>query len=150
MMAAIEEAEHGAQSGRAREWLSRAARAPRDPLWIADGIASQTWEPVSPVTGQLDAFTWQAPPNALGARTEPMVAEEDEARPEPVLVTAKPAPSEPKPATNPADAADPVSAGMAAAALPVSAVADSGIKTGSRDTYPRTGELVSRSERSNI
>ncbi len=47
MMAAIEEAEHGAQSGRAREWLARAARAPRDPVWIADGVASETWEPVS-------------------------------------------------------------------------------------------------------
>ncbi len=70
MMAAIDEAEYGAQSGRAREWLSRAARAPRDPLWFADGAASQTWEPISPVTGQLDAFRWEAPPSALGAPTE--------------------------------------------------------------------------------
>ncbi|MGU3384532.1 heme biosynthesis protein HemY [Methylobacterium sp. D53M] len=67
MMAAIEEAEHGAASGQAREWLARAARAPRDRVWIADGIATDTWAPVSPVTGRLDAFAWREPPNTLGA-----------------------------------------------------------------------------------
>ncbi|AWN35787.1 heme biosynthesis protein HemY [Methylobacterium radiodurans] len=65
LMARIEEAEHGAGSGRAREWLARAAHAPRDPLWIADGIVSETWAPISPVTGRLDAFAWREPPNAI-------------------------------------------------------------------------------------
>jgi len=65
MMARIEEAEHGAGSGRTREWLARAVRAPRDPLWIADGVASETWAPVSPVSGRLDAFEWKAPPNLI-------------------------------------------------------------------------------------
>ena len=154
MMASIEEAEHGAQSGRAREWLSRAARAPRDPLWIADGTASRTWEPVSPVTGQLDAFTWQAPPNALGAPAEPMDPEEDEPQPqlkphaEPALAAPKPGPVEPKPPAQ--TAADPVSAGMAAAALPVQAGAGPGVKNVVRDIPARGGELVSQSERSNI
>lgn len=153
MMASIEEAEHGAQSGRAREWLARAARAPRDPVWIADGVASQTWEPVSPVTGQLDAFQWQSPPNALGAPAEPGERETAEERPReaPVLVPAKPgtrtaATAEPAP--------DPVSAGMAAAALPVPApvlpaVAQAG-HPGSRDIPARGIDLAARPGRGNI
>ncbi|MBO1020245.1 heme biosynthesis protein HemY [Methylobacterium sp. SD274] len=64
-MAKIEEAEHGAGTGRAREWLAKAAHAPRDPMWIADGIASERWAPVSPVTGHLDAFVWKAPTELL-------------------------------------------------------------------------------------
>ena len=52
-------------TGRVREWLARAARAPRDPAWIADGVVSDRWAPVSPVTGRLDAFVWQAPPDLL-------------------------------------------------------------------------------------
>ena len=67
LAARIEAAEHGRESGGAREWLGRAARAPRDPLWIADGVASEHWAPVSPVTGRLDAFVWQAPPDVLAA-----------------------------------------------------------------------------------
>jgi HemY protein len=66
-MARLEEAEHGAESGRAREWLARAAHAPRDPLWIADGIASETWAPVSPVSGRLDAFVWKTPTELIAA-----------------------------------------------------------------------------------
>ena len=121
-MAAIEEAEHGAQSGRAREWLARAARAPRDPVWIADGVTSQTWEPVSPVTGQLDAFVWQAPPSAIGSASgtfEP--AGEPEVPETPVLAPATSAGAG-KPAGTGAPV-DPISAGMTAAALPVPAPA---------------------------
>ena len=55
LMAEIEQGEFG-DKGRAREWLSRAVRAPRDPAWIADGQISKVWHPVSPVTGELDAF----------------------------------------------------------------------------------------------
>jgi HemY protein len=65
MMARIEEAEHGAASGRAREWLGRATHARRDPLWIADGVASDRWAPVSPVSGRLDAFVWKTPTDVL-------------------------------------------------------------------------------------
>lgn len=53
-------------AGATREWLARAARAPRDKAWIADGVVSETWAPVSPVTGRLDAFVWDTPPEALG------------------------------------------------------------------------------------
>ena len=60
LMAELEEVEHGDQ-GRAREWLGRALRAPRDPAWVADGVSSEAWAPVSPVTGKLDAFVWKIP-----------------------------------------------------------------------------------------
>jgi HemY protein len=65
-MAAIEEAEHGA-TGAVREWLARASRAPRDPAWIADGVISDRWAPVSPVSGRIDAFVWSRPPELLAA-----------------------------------------------------------------------------------
>jgi len=48
-------------AGLVREWLARALRAPRDPAWVADGVVSDRWAPVSPVTGQLDAFEWRIP-----------------------------------------------------------------------------------------
>ena len=60
LMAEIEEAEHG-ETGSLFEWLQRASRAPRDPAWVADGMVSDRWAPVSPVTGQLDAFAWTTP-----------------------------------------------------------------------------------------
>lgn len=60
LMAEIEEGQNGDQ-GKAREWLARAVRAPRDPAWTADGIVSDEWEPLSPVTGKLDAFEWKVP-----------------------------------------------------------------------------------------
>lgn len=52
--------------GRAREWMTRALRAPRDPAWTADGQASDVWLPASPVTGKLDAFQWKVPVAELG------------------------------------------------------------------------------------
>lgn len=60
MMADVEEVENG-ESGTLFEWLQRAARAPHDPAWIADGVISDTWAPVSPVTGRIDAFAWETP-----------------------------------------------------------------------------------------
>ena len=68
MMAELEEAEHG-DIGRAREWVTRALHAQRDPVWIADGIVSDQWLPVSPVTGALDAFRWKPPVTEI-ARAE--------------------------------------------------------------------------------
>jgi HemY protein len=66
LMAELEEAEHGA-AGRVREWLSRATRAPRDAAWVADGLVSDQWMPVSPISGRLDAFVWTVPPATLGS-----------------------------------------------------------------------------------
>ncbi|MEO6394599.1 MAG: heme biosynthesis HemY N-terminal domain-containing protein [Devosia sp.] len=63
LMAEIEEGQN-ADQGKAREWLARAVRAPGDPLWTADGITADDWEPVSPVTGALDAFEWRVPLSA--------------------------------------------------------------------------------------
>lgn len=64
LMADIEEAEHG-ETGALFEWLQRAGRATRDPAWVADGIVSDHWAPVSPVTGRLDAFVWMTPQEQL-------------------------------------------------------------------------------------
>jgi HemY protein len=33
---------------------------------VADGVVSERWAPVSPVTGRLDAFEWRAPAERLG------------------------------------------------------------------------------------
>jgi HemY protein len=60
LMADIEEAESG-DVGKVRQWLSKAVRAQRDPAWVADGVVSQNWGPVSPVTGRIDAFEWKVP-----------------------------------------------------------------------------------------
>jgi HemY protein len=64
LMADIAHAE-GLDDGAVREWLGRAARAPRDPAWIADGVISERWAPVSPVSGRLDAFAWGTPVERL-------------------------------------------------------------------------------------
>jgi HemY protein len=60
LMARIEAGENG-EKGRVREWLARAMNAARDPAWIADGVISDHWEPISPVDGRLDAFQWRVP-----------------------------------------------------------------------------------------
>ncbi|MDG4883394.1 heme biosynthesis protein HemY [Mesorhizobium sp. WSM4884] len=65
LLADIEEAETGDQ-GKVRQLLSKAVRAPRDPAWVADGVVSERWAPVSPITGKLDAFAWRAPMERLG------------------------------------------------------------------------------------
>jgi HemY protein len=60
LMAELEERQHG-DTGRAREWMTRAMHARRDPAWTADGFVSDHWMPVSPLTGRLDAFEWKDP-----------------------------------------------------------------------------------------
>jgi HemY protein len=67
LMAEIEEGQN-ADQGKAREWLARAVRAPRDAVWTADGITADDWEPVSPVTGTLDAFEWRVPLSAVASK----------------------------------------------------------------------------------
>ena len=56
--------------GAVREWLGRAARAPRDKAWVADGVISDRWAPVSP-SGTLDAFVWRTPDERIAAPVEP-------------------------------------------------------------------------------
>jgi HemY protein len=71
LMAEIEEGQN-ADQGKAREWLARAVRAPGDPVWTADGITADEWEPTSPVSGQLDAFEWRVPLSTLAGKAEPV------------------------------------------------------------------------------
>ena len=59
LMADLEEAQ--GDKGRAREWLARAVRAPRDPMWVSDGVASPRWTPVSPVSGEIIPCEWKSP-----------------------------------------------------------------------------------------
>ena len=105
LLADIEEAETGDQ-GRVRQWLGKAVRAPRDPVWVADGYVSDRWAPLSPVTGRLDAFEWRAPVERLGQVIEagdealaitptlPAPIEHDEHRPSKPVVAADPEPVE--------------------------------------------------------
>lgn len=88
LMADIEEAE--GDKGRAREWLSRALTAPRDPIWVSDGVASPRWTPVSPVSGEIVPCEWKAP-FEMPEQLEPDRRED----------AAPPAIEAPKPATTP-------------------------------------------------
>ncbi|MEM1287758.1 MAG: heme biosynthesis HemY N-terminal domain-containing protein [Pseudomonadota bacterium] len=60
LMAEIEE-RAGGDTAAVRGWMARALRAKRDPAWVADGYVSSTWEPISPLSGRLDAFEWKVP-----------------------------------------------------------------------------------------
>lgn len=93
MMAEIEEGQSSDQ-GKSREWMSRAVRAPRDPVWTADGITADEWEPVSPVTGKLDAFEWRVPTSAVAARVTSEL---------PIAVRLPPAPPPPEEPRQPPD-----------------------------------------------
>ncbi len=97
LMAEIEQRESG-DEGRAREWMARALRAPRDPDWTADGFVSDRWMPVSPVSGRLDAFQWKVPLAELGEPRDVIEGDEDFAEPPPIAVAP---PSPPPPAELP-------------------------------------------------
>eukprot|EP01037_Dinobryon_pediforme_P009476 gene9476-9556_t len=92
-MADLEEAR--GNDGGAREWLARAARAPRDACWIADGMTSDSWSAVSPVTGKLDAFRWERPRENLAAFVYEAPVYPSEPAAEPVVPAALSAPSSP-------------------------------------------------------
>lgn len=80
LMADVEEG--GGDKGRAREWLSRALNAPRDPMWVSDGIASPRWVPISPVSGEVVPCQWKAPFEVLPLQTAQQISS-----PEPVIET---------------------------------------------------------------
>jgi HemY protein len=60
LMAELEHLEHG-DSGGVKEWLGRASHAPRDPCWVGDGIVTEKWTAVSPLSGKLDGLSWAQP-----------------------------------------------------------------------------------------
>jgi len=95
MMAQIEEAEHG-DTGRVREWMSRALRASPDPVWTADGVVSERWLPVTP-NGRLDGFAWKLPLAELCV-SRPVI---ETALPPPSPEPLTPKPLEPKSAAPP-------------------------------------------------
>ncbi len=116
LMADIEEAE--GHQGAVREWLARAARAPRDTAWVADGVISDRWAPVSP-SGRLDAFVWRTPDERIATlpETAPIEPEPAPGRPEipPPTPVAEPAAQAVAPA---AQAVEPTRAAPASPALP--------------------------------
>jgi HemY protein len=91
-MADIEEAE--SHEGAVREWLGRAARAPRDKAWVANGVISDRWAPVSP-SGTLDAFVWRTPDERIAAPAEPLPVEPQKALAGDVIAGPAPAPARP-------------------------------------------------------
>ncbi|MDP1346267.1 hypothetical protein, partial [Klebsiella pneumoniae] len=56
--------------GKVRQLLSQAVRAPHDAAWVADGVTTERWAPISPVTGRLDAFEWRGPVERAGRLLE--------------------------------------------------------------------------------
>lgn len=90
LMADIEEADghHGA----VREWLGRAARAPHDKAWVADGVISDRWAPVSP-SGTLDGFVWRTPDERIAAPAEAAAAARTVAPPAEAIAAPPPAPA---------------------------------------------------------
>jgi HemY protein len=113
LMAELEQAEHG-DEGRAREWMARAVRAARDPAWTADGMVSDRWMPVSPVTGRLDAFEWRVPLAELAHA--PGVIEQEERNPRPIDAPTG-TPTGPSPFRAPAAQPSPPLAAVAAGRL---------------------------------
>lgn len=71
LMAELESRETG-DSGRAREWLSRAVHAPRDAAWIADGLVLDAWAPTTPESRELDGFEWRVPSEEKDLTAEPV------------------------------------------------------------------------------
>jgi HemY protein len=47
--------------GESRDWLARALTAPRDPIWVSDGVATPLWTALSPVTGEIVPAEWKPP-----------------------------------------------------------------------------------------
>ena len=72
-MAQIEEGQNG-DHGRARQWYARAINAPRDPVWVANGVTAHEWAPLSPITGELDAFEFKVPTSAVSLSENPPMA----------------------------------------------------------------------------
>jgi len=130
LLAKLAELEHG-DEGRAREWMTRAVRARRDPAWTADGLVSDRWMPVSPVSGRLDAFVWMEPLPQLGGGAGPgeviEAGEEQAALAAPLAQPAPAVPAAPE-ITVASQAAAPTPVGAEPARLEPSAVPAAGAR----------------------
>ena len=115
LMADIEEAE--GHQGAVREWLGRAARAPRDKAWVADGFISDRWAPVSP-SGALDAFVWRTPDERIAALAEAAPIEAEREPPPPIPPSLPPASPSAPPPVAPAPAPEPPRAAPSGAPVP--------------------------------
>lgn len=73
LMADIEEGL--GNKGGAREWMGRALAAPRDPMWVSDGVAGLRWTPLSPLTGDIAPSVWKEPYDMLPEAAPPAKAE---------------------------------------------------------------------------
>ncbi|WP_455477869.1 heme biosynthesis HemY N-terminal domain-containing protein [Bartonella sp. B10] len=62
LLADIEEAQ-GNNQVKARQWLSLALHAERDPVWMCDDTVFSSWSAVSPISGRLGCFEWKVPPS---------------------------------------------------------------------------------------
>jgi HemY protein len=152
LLADIEEAETGDQ-GKVRQLLSKAVRAPRDPVWVADGYVSERWAPASPVTGRLDAFEWRAPMERLG-----QLIEQEEEHPslqieKPALVAPVESPAqkpvhveEVVPVVEPAVPVEPDAAEEAKAPAPIAAPPPAPAAVASREQKPPALAAVADAE----
>jgi HemY protein len=158
------EAEESGDKGRAREWLARAVTAPRDAAWIADGVTSDRWAPISPVTGALDAFEWRVPADEaeggeeriLGADLTEFIASGE---PDAVIVKAEPVAIEreaaPPPKPAPAVSEAPVAAPPAKTPAPKAEAVDvtpepAATKPVAQPPTDRSREHSQRTERTKI
>src|SRR5690606_1959090 len=71
--------------------------------WIADNLVSDVWEPISPVSGELDAFEWKVPQESLASPEATLLEAEMSAAARGAAEPARPAPPPaPPPAPRPA------------------------------------------------
>jgi len=146
LMAEVEQAA-GAE-GAVREWLARAATAPRDRAWVGEGIITDKWAPATP-SGALDAFQWRTPDERLTAPAESPALRTIEAAPtipaNPAAVAA-PAPAIPPPAPaappRPPERPAPAPAGARTAALRASLPDDPGPMENKRPTPVDAGDFA--------
>jgi HemY protein len=135
--------------GRAREWMARALRAARDPVWTADGQVSDVWLPASLVTGRLDAFEWKVPVAEIGgpllqvddvladAAEPPLPAPVIEALPEPVGPPEPAAPPAPEIIVAPPPPPPPAATPVIVEAPPPPPVRDISVETAKPDGAPK-------------
>jgi HemY protein len=68
LLAELAESEHGDTAG-ARDWLDKAATAPRDAHWACERCRAPApgWRGICPSCGSFDSLEWRRPPEPTGA-----------------------------------------------------------------------------------